>query len=114
MSHEGCDVMLRFLSLCEGKVLLRYDCHTNYGQNMKSGDSFFSAPPGGGGWIGVCFPNLRAPLLQLLQPLNTTVCGREMNRPSELCTVGGTYQQRRHVAARLVQKKREYRRNDSV
>ena len=48
--------------------------------------------------VGVCYPNPRAPLLQLLLLFSTkAVCGREVNRPSELCTVGGTYQQRRHV-----------------
>ena len=46
--------------------------------------------------------NPRAPLLQLLLLFNTTaVCGREVNRPSEICTVGGTYQQRRQVPAAI-------------
>ena len=63
----------------------------------KIQDRFFFPGPWGGGYLGVCYTNPRAPVLLLLMLFNTTVCGREVNRPNELYTVRGTYQQRRHV-----------------
>ena len=69
-------------------MLPGYDCHKNHGQNTKLFCFVFSRPVREGYNFYCC--------------INTTaVCGREVNRPSELCTVGDTQQQRRHVPATI-------------
>ena len=53
---------------------------------IQNRGEIFSPAPRAGGVIRCMLSNPRASLLQLLLLFNkTAVCGREVNRPSELC-----------------------------
>ena len=78
-------------------MLFRYDCHKTEIQNRFF---FFPRPLREGGLVR-CMRSKSpgTPATTATAVYFAAVCGREANRLSEFCTVGGTYQQRRHVAS---------------